>query len=251
MHSPLSAITVILHRPQEAVNIGSVIRAMKNMGIHDLRLVQPTAFEASELLRVAHRCEDILEQMTVYATLDAALADLVYVVGTAAIQHHKRPQTNDIRAVGTDLTGRTTHGRVGLLFGQEDDGLDNDALDRCHLLVSLPSNPAYPALNLAQSVLLLLYEMRMAASEQPAPVATPTDPTATQRGLTQLFQLSEEILERIGFFRYNPAMVMRTLRQITYRAALTEAELKLLLAITRKISRQVPQQAEGNDRRPI
>ena len=235
---PLDTIIVVLNRPQEVVNIGAVVRAMKNMGISHLRLVRPEPFTGDEILRVAHRCDDIIDRMTIHDQLDDALADTNYVIGTAAIAHHKRPQTNDIRGLAQDIHRRAHHYRpyrVALLFGQEDDGLDNHALDRCHLVAMLPSNPAYPALNLAQSVLLFLYEIRMAAgsalsSSEPSP-----DPLATQAELEQLFNLSEEALTTLDFFRYSPEVVIRTLRQMTYRMGLRSAEAKLLLAILRKL----------------
>jgi TrmH family RNA methyltransferase len=231
----LDALAVILHRPQEATNIGAVMRAMKNMGIRDLRLVQPEPFDQATILRVAHRCEDILAQMTVYDDLDAALADTIYVVGTAALRHHKRPQTGDMRGLAGDLIRRAGQGRVALLFGQEDDGLDNAALDRCHLIAMVPSNPDYPALNLAQSVLLFLYEVRMAALSQVAETTPPNAVPATQAELERLFQLGEATLTALDFFRYNPAPVMRSLRQIAYRATLTAEDVKLLMAILRKL----------------
>jgi len=233
--TPLAAISVVLHRPQEAGNIGAVIRAMKNMGLSDLRLVQPEPFNKADILRVAHRCEDILAGMRVYADLDAALAEMVYVVGTAAITHHKRPQSQDLRGLAADLVERTNQGRVALLFGQEDDGLDNHALDRCHLVAMLPCNPDYPALNLAQSVLLFLYEMRMAAVGQTSIAGPTADALATQSELERLFSVSEEALTALDFFRYSPAALMRTLRQIAYRATMTTEEVKLIMAIMRKI----------------
>lgn len=243
-HDQLNAITVVLHRPQEAANVGAVVRAMKNMGVADLRLVQPEPFENTDILRVAHRCEDILAQMTIHSTLTNALADTVYVLGTAAIDHHQRPQTEDIRPLARDVINRAREGRVALLFGQEDNGLDNDALDQCHLIVTLPSNPAYPALNLAQAVLLLLYEVRMAVlTVQPdaSILAASAEEPATQAELERLFQLSEETLTAIDFFRYNPARAMRKLRQIAYRARLSGAEAKLLMAILRKLIRYYAQ----------
>ncbi len=231
----LDAMTVILHRPQEAGNVGAVVRAMKKMGIRDLRLVQPEAFTPEAILRVAHRCEDILAGMTIYDDLDSALAEMVYVVGTAAITHHKRPQSQDVRGLASDLIVRTSQGRVALLFGQEDDGLDNHALDRCHLVAMLPSNPDYPALNLAQSALLFLYEVRMAAIGEQAVKPIALEMLAPQATLERLFALSEEALTALDFFRYSPATVMRSLRQMAYRAMLTAEEVNLLMAIMRKI----------------
>lgn len=235
----LEALIIVLNRPQEAVNIGAVVRAMKNMGIQYLRLVQPETFTIDDILRVAHRCDDIVEQMTIYNTLDEALADTIYVVGTAAIAHHKRPATDDIRTLATDLLTRAQHGKIALLFGQEDDGLDNKALDRCHLIGMLPSNPAYPALNLAQSVLLFLYEIRMAAIASQLSAAPASEEAAPQAELEEIIQASQEMLTAIDFFRYNPAAVMRSLRQILYRAQISLPEARLLMAILRKISQSI------------
>lgn len=231
----LAAITVVLDRPQDATNVGAVIRAMKNMGCSDLRLVQPAPLDQATLLRVAHRCEDLLATMRIYENLDEALAEMVYVVGTAALAHRNRPQTQDVRALTPTLLAHSAQGRVALLFGEEANGLDHHALDRCHLLVTLPTNPAYPALNLAQSVLLLLYELRMATLEQPvsSPAATPL---AQQQELEGLFALTETALTAIDFFKHKPAHALRTLRQIIYRAQLTKTEAALLAAIARKIS---------------
>jgi TrmH family RNA methyltransferase len=231
----LDNIVVVLHRPEDPVNIGAIVRAMKNMGFSRLRLVQPVAYQAADLLRVAHRCEDIVDRIEGFASLDDALADMHFVIGTAAIDHPDRRVTGDIRTLARDLAQRAAGARVALLFGPEADGLDRAALDRCHLIASLPANPAYPALNLAQSVLLFLYEVRMAAVDvlpAPAPLAV-----AEQAALERLFQATEATLHAAGFFRYDPAAVMRTLRQIAYRAELQPADVALLLAIVRKLGR--------------
>jgi len=238
----LAAITVVLDHPQDVTNVGAVIRAMKNMGCSDLRLVEPVPLDVPTLRRVAHRCEDLIASMQIYASLDAALADMVYVVGTAALAHRNRPQTQDIRALAPDLVTRAAGGRVALVFGEEANGLDHHALDRCHLLVTLPTNPAYPALNLAQSVLLLLYEVRMATVTSPAAPATPA-PLAQHQELETLFALNEQALTAIDFLRKHPAHTLRALRQIIYRAQLTQTEASLLMAIVRKIIKKYGDQA--------
>ncbi len=244
--NPLDQIIVILYRPENPTNIGAIVRAMKNMGVSRLRLVQPAPYTADDLLRLAHRCDDIVAGIAIFAKLDAALADLSYLVGTAAIAHAGHRITQDLRGLAAELVTRTAAGPVGLLFGAEADGLDRHALARCHLIAALPTNPAYPALNLAQSVLLFLYELRMAAVAPPAPAVAP--PVATQAHLERLFAASEEALHAIDFFRYNPAAVMHTLRQIAYRAALQPDEAALLLAIARRTVRAAsPPHAPSSD----
>lgn len=233
----LEQLIVILQRPQDATNVGAILRAMKNMGISQLRLVQPEPLASEVILRVAHHCEDLLDRMTTYTTLDEALADLHYVVGTTAVTHSGRPQTSDMRNLATMVAIELTQGRVGLLFGQEDDGLNQTALDRCHLLVMLPANPDYPALNLAQAVLLLLYEVRMAMLAGVTPPELPPPALVQQADLERLFQLSERMLAKVGFFKGNQVAVMRKVRQMAYKARLTPEEVALLLAMVRQVER--------------
>lgn len=232
----LKNVIVVLHRPQDSRNVGAVLRAMKNMEISELRLVQPEPLDRETILRVAHGCEDLLDQLGVYATVEEAVADADYVVGAAAGHHPARPQTNAIRDVATAWVARLRQGKLVLLFGQEDDGLDHATLDRCHLLVTLSANPTYPALNLAQSVLLLLYEVRMAViSGAMNPI--PSDPVAAQADLERIFQLTATVLADIGFFKGNQAAVMRKVRQIVYKASLNPEEAALVTAILRRLER--------------
>lgn len=233
---PQTGFVVVLDRPQNVINIGTVVRAIKNMGFTQLRLVQPRPYTEGELARVAHHAEDVISQIRIFATLDAALADTVYVVGTSAVAHSGRTLCRDIEMLAEELTARVESGLVALLFGTEDDGLNNEALDRCHCIATLPTNPDYPALNLAQSVLLFLYELtrkRRGVVEKASAVEPPPVPQAL---LEQLFLRSEEALAAIDFFKYDPPAVMRTLRRIAYRAELSTDEVALLLAIARQVT---------------
>lgn len=241
-----SDIVVVLDRPQDAVNIGAVVRAVKNMGFSQLRLVNPRPFNPRDLARVAHHAEDVIAAIAIFATLDEALADVIYVVGTSAIAHAGRPLRRDIEPLSRELMQKALRGPVALLFGTEDDGLDNAALDRCHTVAALPTNPAYPALNLAQSVLLFLYEL----SRQPLSTIGQESmgsqtTTVAQAQLEQLFALSEQALAAIGFFKYSPQVVMRTLRQLAYRAELQPQEAALLMAVTRQVLFVAERQAGG------
>ncbi|MBW7884150.1 MAG: rRNA methyltransferase [Caldilineaceae bacterium] len=233
----LDSVAVVLHRPEDPTNLGAVVRAMKNMGFADLRLVEPVPYTREELLRVAHHAEDIIERICDFPDLDSALADATYVVGTAAVAHPGRAFSSDVRGLAIDLLARAHRGRVALLFGPEADGLDRTALDRCHIIAMLPTVPDYPALNLAQSVLLVLYELRMTMLATSEPTAPASTEPIQQDDLERFFQLSEEALAAIDFFRYEPAVVMRTLRQLAYRAELRQEELGLLMAIARAVWR--------------
>ena len=235
--TPLDQIVLVLDRPQDFINIGAALRAMKNMGLSRLRLVRPSPFAWDDVLRIAHHTEDLIARVEQFPSLGEALADCTFVVGTAANPHPGLPTTHDIRRLAADLIQRATADAAGrplaLLFGMEDDGLDRHALSRCHLVATLPANPDYPALNLAQSLLLFVYELRMAALGAPTQVAERS--VAEQALLERLFDLTEETLEQAGFLKFNAPGVMQKLRQMAYRAQLSPDDAGLLLAACRQL----------------
>jgi TrmH family RNA methyltransferase len=232
----LSNISIILHRPQKLVNIAGAVRAMKNMGFTRLRLVAPAEYDPYDIAGIAHRSDDILANVQILPDLDSALADLTYVVGTTGRRRGDVRPPLTPREAAPMLLGRAQEGALGLLFGPEDNGLINDELDRCHLTVTAPTDPAYPSLNLAQSVLLLCYELRLAtpAAIPPRPELKPT----THARLEEFFGALEQALWDVQFFKTEHAeSMMRTLRALTHRADPDMRETGLLLAIAREISK--------------
>ncbi len=231
-YNPLNNIVVVLCRPRKLVNIAGAIRAMKNMGLRRLRLVQPHEYDESEIEGIAHRSADVLAATTLHATLDAALADAIYVAGTSARAREAGAPAVTPRALAPDLLARAADGPVALVFGPEDNGLTNAELDRCHALLAIPTDPAYPSLNLAQAVLLVAYELRQALAP-PAPaqrrhLARPAD--AAQ--LEGLFDALERALWGIEFFKTQQAIgILRTLRSLAHRAEPNVREVALLKAM--------------------
>src|SRR5215208_173229 len=120
--SRLDNIVVVLCRPQKMVNIAGAIRAMKNMGLRRLRLVQPAEYNEYEIEGIAHRSADVLAATTLHATLDAALADAIYVAGTSARPREVGGTEVTPRALAPVLLARTADGPVALVFGPEDNG---------------------------------------------------------------------------------------------------------------------------------
>ncbi|MBK9944797.1 MAG: RNA methyltransferase [Kouleothrix sp.] len=230
-HNPLDAIVVVLHRPRKLVNIAGAVRAMKNMGLHRLRLVQPAEYNAYEIEGIAHRSADVLSATSIHATLDDALADAIFVAGTTARMREAGPPAATPRALAPGLLARAADGPVALLFGPEDNGLTNPELDRCHALLSIPADPAYPSLNLAQAVLLVAYELRMAGDlATPAPRRARQPAAAAQ--LEDLFGAIERALWGVEFFKSHQAEAMlRTLRSLTHRAEPEVREAALLKAM--------------------
>jgi tRNA/rRNA methyltransferase len=139
---------------------------------------------------------------------------------------------------------------VALLFGAEDNGLPTAALDRCHVVLRLPTDPAYPSLNLAQAVLLLLYELRRAAGSVPM-VATAETPSASSAQYETLFAAWEQALQAIGFFKTpRTDSTMRPLRAVLHRAALDQQEAALLTAMAREVLRFLQRRLPSDPDRP-
>jgi TrmH family RNA methyltransferase len=217
----LADIVVVLDETQDLVNIAGVVRAMRNMGLSRLRLVNPVEFDPWRITGIAHRCDAIVESAQIVESLDAALADTVWVVGTSnrgrtAQRNYVRPREH-----APEILQRTREGTVALLFGREDRGLSNEALDRCHAVAVIPADPDYSSLNLAQAFLILGYELFMAAGGggTPLPRGRRAGPPATHDQLEQMYAALEDGLHRINFFRARaPDGVMRTLRTLLGRA---------------------------------
>jgi TrmH family RNA methyltransferase len=230
----LQNVVVVLDEPKNVVNIAGVVRAMKNMGIHRLRLVNPADFDPWRIEGIAHRTEDVVERAEVYPSLAEALRDTVYVVGTTA-----RPRTahrNYVRPrdIAPSVLDRAREGTVALLFGREDRGLENEALDLCHVVAIAPTDPDYSSLNLSQAVLLLGYEVFLASQDREGPLPRGKRSTrpATGEEMENTYAALEEGLHRLQFFKARePAAVLRTLRTLLGRAEPDLQEAGILRAI--------------------
>lgn len=241
------------------VNIAGVVRAMKNMSFSRLRLVRPREFDAYRIAGIAHRSEDLIEGIEIFDRLEEALADAVHVVGTTARGRTARRNYVRPREAAPRLLSRAREGRVAVLFGREDRGLSNRALDLCHEVAIIPTHPEYSSLNLAQACLVVCYELFLAApaSDQPFPEAKRSSPPATREELEEMYAALREGLERIEFFKARtPRSVLRTLRTLLSRAHPSRREARLVRAIgfeirnyldriTREGGREAPRGGEG------
>ncbi|MDT8340725.1 MAG: TrmJ/YjtD family RNA methyltransferase [Longimicrobiales bacterium] len=253
----LDRVVVVLDHPQDVVNIAAVIRAMKNMGVSRLRLVSPREFDPYRIEGIAHRTDDIVARTQVCGTLSEALADCVRVVGTSArartaVRNYVRP-----RDAAAGLLEAAPHGDVALLFGREDRGLDNDALDLCHSIAVIPTDPRYTSLNLAQAALVLLYELFLASDEGSRPLprrGRRANGPATRAHLEHMYGALEQGLERIEFFKARKSQaVLTTLRTIFARADLDIRESRLVAAIGFEIGHYIDRlfrRPEDGDQEP-
>src|SRR3954462_7768727 len=134
---------IVLSRPSHPGNVGAAARAMKTMGFADLRLVSPKSFPAPEANARAAGALDVLEDARVFATLEAALADVVHAVGFSARPRDLSHPVQALREAAPDILARAAAGRVALVFDNETFGLSNEELARCQAFASIPSNPHY------------------------------------------------------------------------------------------------------------
>ncbi len=231
----LGRIAVVLVEPTDQVNIGGVIRAMANTGFVDLRLVRPTEFREWEIIGVAHYTQHIFAATRRFESLDEAVADAQLVLGLTA-KHHtlKRNRLPLTEAVARVAEAAQAGQQVAIVFGREDRGLSNMMLDHCHYISTIPTNPAYSSLNLAQAALLVLYQLFQRAGGEAQTIRPPrrAAPPARAGLLEDLFADLERALEAIDFLKVRSRPhTMRSLRVALTRAGLDEREAGLLRAI--------------------
>jgi tRNA/rRNA methyltransferase len=158
----LARLRVVLCRPSHPGNIGAAARAMKTMGIADLRLVAPQRFPAPEAQWLATHALDVLDGARTHASLAEAIADCVAVFALSARPREWSPQVFALREAAPLALGRAASGPVAFVFGNESAGLTNEELFACQHLVHIPAQPQYGSLNLAQAVQVVCYELRLA-----------------------------------------------------------------------------------------
>jgi TrmH family RNA methyltransferase len=238
----LGRIVVVLDHPKDLVNIAGVTRVMMNFGLTRLRLVKPDEFDVWRIGGIAHKSQRITEVATLHDSLDEAVADASFVVGTTARARTAGRAYTRPREAAARIAERSSDETVAILFGREDRGLTNEALDRCHAVTMIPTDPAYKSLNLAQACLLLTYEVFLALGEGTAPLPKGRRATRppTQEELEDTFAALEKGLGAIDFFKSRkPESVIRTLRTLVARAEPDLREARLLAAIGHEIKNRV------------
>ena len=229
---------VVLVRTRFAGNIGAIARVMQNFGLSDLVLVDPVADPLSkEALLLATHGETLLRSCRRVADLGAAVGDCVMVAATSARLGglFRRQAVGTPDAICPLLTARMAQGPVALVFGPEPTGLSNQEISRCHCLIHIPTEPAHPALNLAQSVAICLYEWKRALG-QTASASPETEPPAPFADQERMFDALREGLEAIHFLYGTKAdSLMHALRHLIGRAGPTPMELELLFGLSRQL----------------
>jgi tRNA (cytidine32/uridine32-2'-O)-methyltransferase len=227
----LSNIRIVLIGTTHPGNIGAVARAMKNMCLQQLYLVQPKKYPSAEATDRASGADDLLQRAKVCDSLDEALQGCRMVVGASArLRSVNWPQV-DPKECAEQLLGESQHGDVALIFGRESSGLSNSELDRCHLLAHIPANQEYSSLNLSQAVQVLCYELHMASLGQKL-VEPEREDVATAEELEGLFAHLEQAMVDIDFSDPRQSdKLQRRLRRLFFRARPDQDEVNILRGI--------------------
>lgn len=231
----LEEIKIILVEPAGALNVGSVARVMKNMGLKRLILVNPHCDPYSdEAKRMAVHAQDILEQLQQVKTLPEALKGCQRAIATTARLRSLPTILESPRSALPWLL--TPNVKSALIFGPEDRGLSNEELKFAQRFVTIPANPAYPSLNLAQSVAVCAYELY-----QGTLTLEETNPSAVESAslddLERYYQDLEALLLKIGYlYPHTAAARMEKFRRLYYKANLNGDELAMLWGILRQMN---------------
>ncbi len=229
----LENISIVLHRPKFPENIGSSARAMKNMGIKELLVVDPDDFDLTKIGKMAtHASMDIVDNIKRFDTLNEALADFSYVVGTTARIGRNRQVIHDPADLAQSLIPVSVNNRIAIVFGREDRGLESGEVQLCHSLLNIPTD-GFSSLNLSQAVMVVCYELFKAKGY----IGKDFLPTlATRFELEQMYFHLKDILLKIDFIQKdNPDYWLNNLRNFFSRLPLRAKEVRIIRGICRQI----------------
>ena len=226
-------IRIVLVEPSHPGNIGAAARAMKNMALESLVLVNPRQFPHAEALARASGADDVLAAARVVPSLTAALEGCGYIAATTARDRDQYFRVIDVREAAARLVAEARNAPAAILFGPERSGLSNEALETSHALVRIPASSAYAALNLAMAVQLVAYEIFRARGAASPPSTPPAAPLAGAQELERLYGHLAEVLEEIDFRdrTQSGTHLMARIRRLLQRAELDQNEVNILRGI--------------------
>ena len=214
-------------------NIGAAARAMKNMGLSRLVLVDPKDYPSDKAVWRAAGALDVLDKIEIVATLDEAIKDCGLVIGTSARERRIPWPLLTPRECGDRVCAESMQHEIAIVYGREDRGLTNEELHKCHFHVHIPGNPEYPVLNIASALQVICYEIRMSflAHEHGQPIHYDDwdVPPAKQEELEYYFTHLFETLEQLGFYDpENPKQTATRLRRLYSRIRPDQMELSIM-----------------------
>ncbi|HZC86979.1 MAG TPA: RNA methyltransferase [Steroidobacteraceae bacterium] len=226
-------IRIVLVAPSHPGNIGAAARAMKNMALEEMVLVNPRQFPHPEASARASGADDVLAAARVVPSLAEALADCGYVAATTSRDRDQHFRIVDVREAAARLVAESSTAAAAVVFGPERTGLANEELESAHALIRIPASPAYASLNLAMAVQLVAYELYRARGIA-APTAAPlAAPLATTQEMERLYGHIAAVLEEIDFRdrTQSGTHLMARIRRLLQRAELDHNEVNILRGI--------------------
>ena len=229
----LDNIRIVLVSPLYGGNIGSACRAMANMGLSDLAIVEERSLNMDEARKMACHADDILESRSTYGSLADAIADCGVALGTSVRKGLYRQHAKTPREWAPIVLEDSSRGKVALVFGREDKGLRNDELALCSRVIEIPSSDAYASLNLSQAVMVCCYELFTAAGVYEPPEEK--SPIATNDLRERMFAMWLEYLLKIGFMDQNKSShMMQGFRRVMGRGAVTDDDVHIMMGVVRQ-----------------
>ena len=243
------SIRIVLVNTSHPGNIGGVARAMKNMGLSQLYLVAPRDYPHEQAQWRAASAKDILDAAVVVPTLEDAIRDCQFVVGTSARERRIPWPLLDARQCAEQMAQASEREQVAVLFGREDRGLTNDELQVCNLHLNIPTSGAYSSLNLAMAVQIVAYELNMVISSSSLTVSKTEQwdsPFASQGDMEHFYKHLEETLIDVEFLDpAAPRQLMSRLRRVYSRIRLDEMELNILRGVLAETQKWVKRAQKG------
>ncbi len=237
MESWKNNIFFVLIEPQEPGNIGSAARAIKNMGFENLELVNPIYFLTKEAKWMACQAYDIVKKATVYPSINEAIKDKNLIIGTTRRLGKKRGLIIPLRESIKRIISSAKKNRVAILFGREKNGLTNEEVDKCGFLITIPAAPSAPSLNLAQSVMLVAYEI----GHKNYSVEVPK--LVKQNEIDYLLKHIESTLKLLEYIprgnRDLEKKIMRNIKHLIRRGGVTDWEVRMLHGICSQIEKKI------------
>ena len=238
--TPAVSPILVLVNPQDIVNIASAVRIARNFGIERMRLVEPEVFDPWRIEGIAHNTADFVARIEILPSLEAAIADCVSSFVLTGRERAAKRRTLRPHEAAAELVRDLAGGPVAIVAGREDSGLTNAELDLCRTVVTIATDPRHPSLNLAQAVAIMAYETWTARGGEALPLKPPrreADP-ATSEQLETLFADWQRALWAIDFFKTRRSdSVMRSFRELVFRADLDGREASLVRAMGIEVAR--------------
>lgn len=238
----LSNVRIVLINTSHPGNIGAVARAMKNMCLHELYLVDPKNFPNADATSRASGADDILANARIHPSLESAIAGCSLVIGTSARQRSIAWPCLDPRQCAEQVLSESKYHQVAILFGREHSGLTNSELDLCHFLVQIPTDPDFSSLNIASAVQIIAYELMTASQQQLPDINAAMEPLTTGEETELFYAELEDVLVEIEFLDpHSPKhrkRLMRRLRRLFNRIRLNRNEMNILRGVLTAIRKK-------------